>query len=80
MSRRELAALGARACLACCAGPILAVIGGLGALGLVRSLFMGVTGLVVAVAAGSAVEVLRRRGARAHAHETGPVELSRRPS
>jgi len=75
MSRRELAALGAAACVACCAAPILGVVGGIGALGLVSSLFIGAAGFVIAIAAGSALAVLRRR---AHAHETGPApELSK---
>jgi hypothetical protein len=79
--RRDLAVFGAVACVACCAGPILGVLGGIGALGLVSSLFIGVAGLLIAVAAAVAFVVIRRRRARALVPETGavPVELSRRP-
>jgi hypothetical protein len=64
MSRRELAAFGAVAFLACCATPLLlGVIGGIGVLGLVSSLFIGVAGLVIAVVAVLALVVLRRRTA-----------------
>ncbi|MGH9148718.1 MAG: hypothetical protein ACRD0D_10200 [Acidimicrobiales bacterium] len=50
--------MGAAACLACCAGPILAL---LGALGVASTLFMGVAGLAIAALGAVAVIVLRRR-------------------
>lgn len=78
MRSRKLAALGAAACLACYAGPILALLGGIGALGLVGSLFIGVGGLIAAVAAAIEFVVVRRRRALTRDGEAGPapVELS----
>ena len=42
MSRRQIAAFAAVACVACCAGPIFGALGGIAALGLVASLYIGV--------------------------------------
>lgn len=53
--------LGAAACVACCASPALAIIGGLGLGGLASTLLVGATGLVVAVAAIAALLVIGRR-------------------
>ena len=39
--------LGAAACVACCAGPILAFLGGLGIAGLASTLLIGAAGLLI---------------------------------
>jgi hypothetical protein len=58
----SLLGIGAAACAACCAGPILAFLGGLSLAGLASTLVFGTVGLVVAVgAAVAALFVLRRR-------------------
>jgi hypothetical protein len=82
MRRRELAAVVAAACVACCAGPIIAVLGGLGAAGLVSTLFIGTGGLLIAALAGVAFLAVRRRRSPASKGEPEPVpvELTRRPS
>jgi DNA-binding transcriptional MerR regulator len=65
--RREglgLFSLGAVACVACCAGPIVAFLGGLTIAGLAGTLVIGVAGLAVAaIAAVSWLTVRRRRQA-----------------
>lgn len=53
--------LGAAACVACCAGPILAFFGGLGIAGLASTLLIGTLGLLISAAAIAAVVVVRRR-------------------
>jgi hypothetical protein len=53
--------LGALACAACCAGPILALLGGITILGIASSYFIGVAGLAIAAAAAIGWFVLRRR-------------------
>jgi hypothetical protein len=56
-----LLGVAATACIGCCAGPILAFLGGLGVAGLASSLAIGATGLVIAAAAASAWLLVRRR-------------------
>jgi len=63
-ARREglgLLGLGAAACVACCAGPILAFLGGLTIAGLASTLLFGAAGLAVAVIAGASWWAIRRR-------------------
>jgi hypothetical protein len=70
--------IGAAACVACCAGPILAFLGGLGIAGLASTLLIGTAGLLIAAAAGIALVVVRRRrraGCAVPPH-TGPVEIA----
>jgi hypothetical protein len=62
------------ACLACCAGPILAFLGGLGIAGLASTLFIGGAGLAVAAVAAAFV-VVRRRSRCAVADES-PVAVA----
>jgi mercuric ion transport protein len=71
-----LLGLGAAACVACCAGPILALVGGLTIAGLFSTLVIGIAGLAVAaIAAGSWVTIRRRR--RSCATPTGrPVAVA----
>jgi membrane associated rhomboid family serine protease len=60
--KHGLSVLGmAAACVACCASPILAIIGGLGLAGLASTLLVGATGLVIAVAIAALLVVGRRR-------------------
>ncbi len=64
MSRRENAGVlgfGAAACVACCAGPILAFVGGLAALSLSLAVVIGSVGLLVASIAVLAFAGWRRK-------------------
>jgi len=73
--------IGAVACVACCAGPILAVLGGLSVAGVLSSLFIGVGGLAIALVAAVGF-IAVRRGRRPHSTTDAgpvPVELSKRP-
>lgn len=73
--------LGAAACVACCAGPILAFLGGIGVLGVASTWLTGGVGLVIAVAAVVALVVVRRRqqsSCSTSPVEPTPVELTRR--
>ena len=74
--------IGAAVCVACCAGPILGVLGGIGALGLVSTIFIGTAGLFIAVTSSAVFVVVRRRRASANSTDAGPVpvELTRRSS
>jgi len=49
------------ACVACCAGPILALLGGLSLAGLASTVVVGTAGIVIAVVAGIALVAVRRR-------------------
>jgi hypothetical protein len=53
--------IGAGACLVCCAGPILAFLGGLGIAGLASTLLIGAAGLLITAAAVAAIAIVRRR-------------------
>ena len=53
--------MGAAACVACCAGPVLAILGGLSLAGLASTLLIGTAGLVIAAVALAALLVARRR-------------------
>ena len=55
--------IGAAACVACCAGPVLALLGGLSLAGIASTLFIGAAGLVIAAAAAAGVLLVRRRQA-----------------
>ena len=73
--------LAAVACVACCSGPILAVLGAIVALGVVSTIFIGAAGLLVtaaAVVAFVAVRERRRDASWAVRPVRVPVELSRR--
>lgn len=75
----RLLGLGAAACVACCVGPILAFLGGLGVAGIVSSWLIGGSGFVIAAVAAFASVAVRRRRARpacaAGAAEPVPVQL-----
>lgn len=68
--------LGAVACLACCAGPILAFLGGLGIAGLASTLFIGAAGLAITAAAIAAFVVVRRRRRGCAVPDEGPVAVA----
>lgn len=53
--------VGVVACVACCAGPLLAFFGGLSLVGLASTLFVAAGGLLVAAVAAVAFIVARRR-------------------
>lgn len=53
--------LGAAACVACCAGPLLAVLGGLSIAGLAGTLLIGSAGLLIAAGAAAGFLLVRRR-------------------
>lgn len=78
MSRREILGFVAAACVACCLGPILAVLGVIAALGVVSTAFIGLAGLLVGAALIAAVVVVRRRRPRECRvePETVPIELT----
>ncbi len=58
---RTIIGLGALACVGCCAGPILAFLGGLGIAGLASTTFIGGAGLVATAAVATAYLIVRRR-------------------
>ena len=67
--------------MACCIGPILAVLGAIAALGVVSTIFIGAGGILIAAAAVVAFVVVRRRRAAASCAvppEPVAVELGRR--
>ena len=70
-------------CVACCAGPIVALLGGLSIAGLASTLVIGTVGIVVAVvAAVTALAFHRRRRRRRECGVDEPVALAtptRRP-
>lgn len=68
--------IGAAACAACCAAPILAILGGATIVGVAGTLFVGVASLLVAVVAAVAYVVVRRRRSIAHTAENTPVPVT----
>ena len=79
MSRRGTLGLGAAACVVCCIGPILGVLGAIAALGLAASILIGVGGLIIAAVVTVSFVFIRhrRRVSCAVASEPVPVELVR---
>jgi hypothetical protein len=67
--------IGAAACVACCAGPLLAFLGGLGIAGLASILLVGAAGLLVTAAAAAAIAIVRRRRTACDVAE-GPVPVA----
>ena len=57
----KLLGLTALACVGCCAGPILAFLGGLGIAGLASTTFLGGAGLIITAAAATGYVIMRRR-------------------
>jgi hypothetical protein len=80
-TRRDRAAVvgvGAAACAACCAGPILGLLAAIGLTGAAATFVFGASALVVA---GVAVFIVLRHRSRARSCATGvePVEVSLAP-
>lgn len=76
MNARQVVGVAALACLACCIGPILGVLGGIAALGVLSSAFIGVGGLAIAaVAVLTFVLVRKKRRPCAVAERETPVTL-----
>ena len=66
--------VGAAACVVCCAGPLLAFLGGLSVAGLAATLVVGGIGLAIAVSAAAAFVIVHRRRKRCVAPDrTVPV-------
>jgi hypothetical protein len=80
----RLAGLGAAACVACCAGPILAFLGGLGVAGLASTFVIGGAGLLVTAGAIAAYLLVRRPQACAapttHVPVDAPIRRSPEPT
>jgi hypothetical protein len=72
----RLLGVGAAACVACCAGPVLAFLGGLGVAGVASAVLVGATGLLVPAAAIVAIVVVRRGARCAVPDNTGPVRVA----
>lgn len=61
MSRREIVGFAAAACVACCIGPILALLGAIAALGVAATVLIGLGGLAITAAAIAGIVIARRR-------------------
>jgi hypothetical protein len=72
--------LGAAACAACCAGPILGALGAVGVASAVGYALAGGVAVVAGIAAAAAVIARRRRRRRACAAPTGTVALVDAPT
>ena len=74
--------MGTAACVACCAGPILAILGGLSLASLASALLIGAAGLVIAAVALAALLIARRHaGCRVSDDSATPVAApTRRPA
>ena len=75
--------IAAVACVACCLGPILAVLGAIAALGVASTMVIGAAGLMITAAAIAAFVVVHRRRTDASCavpQERVPVELGQRAS
>lgn len=80
MSVRQIIGLAAAACVACCIGPIVGVLGAVAAAGILSTLWIGLFGAVIGVGATTAMAIIRRRRNRcvARGGET-PVVLRPNP-
>lgn len=72
----SLLGIGAAACLACCAGPSLAFLAGLGIAGLASTLVIGAAGLLITVSAVAASIMIRRRRTTCSVPDDRPVAVS----
>ena len=81
--RVSVLGIGPTACVACCAGPILALLGGVSLAGLASTLVIGTGGLAIAVLALIALLVVRRHRAADRMATSSPVLVAtptRRPA
>lgn len=79
----SIVGLGAAACVACCAAPLLAFLGTLTIAGTVGTLLIGTMGLLVAIAGATASTLVRRRSRRCGPDSLGRVAVAppgRRPT
>jgi len=67
--------IGAAACVACCAGPILAFLGGLSIAGLASTVLVGGAGLVGAAISALAFVAVRRRRSDSCSTSDAPVPV-----
>ena len=77
---KSILGIAAVACVACCIGPVLGVLGGIAALGLLSTMFIGATGLLVGAAAIAVLVIVRRRRINASCTsepDQVPVEITR---
>jgi hypothetical protein len=76
---RQLIGAATLACVVCCIGPLLSVLGGIAALGVLSRAFIGIGGLAIAVVAVLGVLVVRGRRRRCAISEfETPVTLTTR--
>jgi hypothetical protein len=68
--------IGAGACLVCCAGPIVAFLGGLGIAGLASTLLIGAAGAAITAAAITAFVVVRRHRSSCAQPDEGPMPVA----
>lgn len=80
MSRREWLGLGAAACIACCAVPLLVAIGGIAALGAIGTLAFGALALVVAVILIAAIVTWRQRASSRAREQSDPTTVELGPT
>jgi Na+/melibiose symporter-like transporter len=77
MSARQMIGLAAAACVACCIGPIVGMLGAIAAAGLVSTVWIGLVGIAITAAALTAFLVIRRRRRScAPAEVAAPVALT----
>jgi hypothetical protein len=74
MNTKKILGVGVLACVACCSGPLLALLGAIVALGALSAVMIGAGALLVAAFALTLVLALRRR--RCAVPADVPVELS----
>lgn len=73
MSRRGLVGFAAAACVACCAGPFLAALGGIAAMGVIGWFAFGIGALAIAGVVLSGMVAMRARRHGSPDHQ--PVDL-----
>ncbi|UUV28678.1 hypothetical protein NQK81_28330 [Amycolatopsis roodepoortensis] len=68
-------ATGVAACAVCCAGPLLAVLGGIGAASALTAIWLPAFAVLALLSVPAIIVVRRRRRASACGGDTGPVAL-----
>jgi glycerol-3-phosphate acyltransferase PlsY len=74
----SLVGIGTAACIACCVGPILAFLGGLGVARVASTVLIGTGGLAITAAAVVAFVAVRRRTTTCAVDEPTPVSAPQR--
>ena len=81
MSTRQIVGLATAACVACCIGPIIGLLGAVAAAGIFSTIWTGLFGVAIAVGAITATVIVRRRRTRCGtAQIETPVALTSKPS